>query len=88
MALFEKGVSGHSKQGCQMVYFHTKTPKYFRRQYLEKIDIFYDNYIHTLCGHLLDSVAIWYIMWPNGIFYPFWYIASREFWQPDFKDGH
>jgi hypothetical protein len=35
-----------------------------------------------LCGHLLYSVAVWYISSHLVIFLPCWYLASRKFWQP------
>jgi hypothetical protein len=27
-------------------------------------------------------VAIWNILWPFGIFPPFWYVEPRKIWQP------
>jgi hypothetical protein len=43
-------------------------------------------YVH---GHLVYFMAIWYSLWPFGIFYgylvyfsPFWYVVPRKIWQP------
>jgi hypothetical protein len=39
-------------------------------------------------GHLATFTAIWYILWPFGIFlviwsvFPIWYIVERKIWQP------
>jgi hypothetical protein len=48
---------------------------------MEDVGIFYD--------HLVYFTAIWYIMWPFGIFYgylekkfPFWNVEPRRIWQP------
>jgi hypothetical protein len=30
---------------------------------------------------LVDSTAIWYILWPFGLFFPFWSIEPRQIWQ-------
>jgi hypothetical protein len=27
-------------------------------------------------------MAIWYILWLFGLFFPFWYIVLRKIWQP------
>jgi hypothetical protein len=27
-------------------------------------------------------MAIWYILWPLGIFPPIWYLVPRKIWQP------
>jgi hypothetical protein len=27
-------------------------------------------------------VAIWYILWMFGTFFPFWYVVARKIWQP------
>jgi hypothetical protein len=32
--------------------------------------------------HLVYFVAIWYILWPFGILFPFWYVVLRQIWQP------
>jgi membrane protease YdiL (CAAX protease family) len=29
-------------------------------------------------------VAIWYILWLFGLFFPFWYVVPRKIWQPWF----
>jgi hypothetical protein len=29
-------------------------------------------------------MAIWYILWSFGIFFPFWYVVPRKIWQPCF----
>jgi hypothetical protein len=28
------------------------------------------------------GMAIWYILWLLGIFFPFWYVVQRKIWQP------
>jgi hypothetical protein len=33
-------------------------------------------------GHLVYFVAVWYILWLFGMFYPFWYVVPRKIWQP------
>jgi hypothetical protein len=34
---------------------------------------------------LLYYVALWYILWLFGIFFPFWTIVPRQIWQPCFR---
>jgi hypothetical protein len=29
-------------------------------------------------------MTIWYILWPFGTFFKFWYNAARKIWQPWF----
>jgi hypothetical protein len=60
-----------------MVYFQTKTPNFgliLEGLAMEDVSIFY--------GHLAYFTAIWYILWPFGIFFPFWYVVQRKIWQP------
>jgi hypothetical protein len=42
--------------------------------------------LHGRCcyiyGQLAYITAIWYILWPFGIFLPFWYVIKRKIWQP------
>jgi hypothetical protein len=45
-------------------------------------------------GHLVYFSAILYILWPFGmfcghigVFFPFWYVVSRNIWQPCFMAG-
>jgi ABC-type multidrug transport system permease subunit len=33
-------------------------------------------------GHLEYFTAIWYIFYSFGMFFLFWYVASRKIWQP------
>jgi hypothetical protein len=35
------------------------------------------KYIGVLYAHLVYFMAIWYILWPFGIFMVIWYILSR-----------
>jgi hypothetical protein len=30
-------------------------------------------------------MAIWYILWTFGIFFPFWYVVPINIWQPCFQ---
>jgi hypothetical protein len=38
------------------------------------------------CGlfyeHLVDFVAIWYVLWSFGKFFPFWNVVQKKIWQP------
>jgi hypothetical protein len=63
---------GFGKQGCQMVYFHTKTTN-FGRRWMELWEFFI-----TICGDLLYFMTIWYILGASVIFSPFLYIVSRK----------
>jgi hypothetical protein len=45
----------------------------FLRIVTEDVGIFY--------GHLVYFAAIWYILQPFGIFFPFWLVAPRKIWQ-------
>jgi hypothetical protein len=38
--------------------------------------------IGKLYGHLVNFVAIWYILWLFGTFFPFWYVVPTKIWQP------
>jgi hypothetical protein len=38
--------------------------------------------VGTLYGHLVYFTAIWYIIWPFGIFFMCWYFVPRKIWQP------
>jgi hypothetical protein len=31
---------------------------------------------------LVYFVAIWYVLWPLGVFFPFRYVLPRKIWQP------
>jgi hypothetical protein len=62
------------EQGCQMVYFQTKNPKFgyiLEDLAMEDVCAFY--------GRLVYFTAILYILWPFGIF---WYVVPRKIWQP------
>jgi hypothetical protein len=55
-----------------MVYFHTKNPDLgkFRRvlQWKMSVNYVYAHYIGLFYDYLVYFVAIWYILWPFGIF--------------------
>jgi hypothetical protein len=54
-----------------MAYYKTKNPffgKFLEGLSMEDVGIFYVNLVYF--------TAIWYILWPFGIFYEFWYIFS------------
>jgi hypothetical protein len=55
-----------------MVYFQTKNPILgkFWKVLQWKMLVFY--------GQMVYFMAIWYIMWSFGIFFPFWYIATEK----------
>jgi hypothetical protein len=38
---------------------------------MEDVEIFYDHFVYTLNCHLVYFMAIWYICWLFGIFFPF-----------------
>jgi hypothetical protein len=46
--------------------------------------------VDIVCGHLAYLtaiwyryfVSIWYILWLFGLMLPFWYVVSRNIWQP------
>jgi hypothetical protein len=38
--------------------------------------------VGILYGHLVHFTDILYIIWPFGIFPPFWYVVPRLIWQP------
>jgi hypothetical protein len=64
-------------QGCQMLYFETKNPNLGKiwRVLQWKMMVHFN-------GHLAYFTSIWYIFWPFGIFFPFWYVVPRKIWQP------
>jgi hypothetical protein len=42
-------------------------------------------FLGPLCpfnGQMVYCMAIWYILWSFGIFYPFWYDVPRKIWNP------
>jgi hypothetical protein len=48
--------------------------------------------VGIFCGHLVNFLNIWYILWPSGIFFghlvyvtPFWYVVPRKLWQPYYQ---
>jgi hypothetical protein len=49
---------------------------------LEDAGAFYGPLVYFTYGHLVYFVAIWYILLPFGIFFPFWYVVPRQIWQP------
>jgi hypothetical protein len=77
---------GRSQQGCQMVCFQTKNPKFgyiLDGHWMVNVGKFYD--------HLEHFMAIWYNLWPFVIacdhllyFSPFGMFGPRKIWQPWF----
>jgi hypothetical protein len=71
-----------SEQGCQIVYFKTKSPNsgvfWWALEWKMLVSIIY--------GHLVQYMAIWYNEWPLGvlcmksfgIFFPFWYVCLDQ----------
>jgi hypothetical protein len=62
-----------------MVYFQTKNPDLgkFWKVFQWKMLVF----LWPFClfyGHMVYVMAIWYILWSFGIFFPFWYICRTE----------
>jgi hypothetical protein len=72
LARFANKIIGGRKtqvQGCQMAYFQTNTPNWGKLWWvLQWKDVY------TFYGHLVYCTAIWYTLWPFGIFYVIWYI--------------
>jgi hypothetical protein len=75
MESFGLGSALSAIQGGQMVYFHTKNTN------LGKFMRVYEDVV-LLSGHLVYFIAIWYILWPFGIFHghlvyfmAIWYIS-------------
>jgi hypothetical protein len=33
-------------------------------------------------GYLVYFTAIWYILWPLGVFFPFWYVVPKKSGNP------
>jgi hypothetical protein len=73
-------------QGCQMAYFQTKMGRF--GQILEGLAM---EDVGTLYGHLVYFTAIWYSLWPFGIFcgyFVYFFLilifAPRKIWQPCF----
>jgi hypothetical protein len=62
------------RQGCQMVYFQTEKSQFYR--------VFQWKMFVILNVYLVDLTAIWYFLWPFGIFSQFWYVVQRKIWQP------
>jgi hypothetical protein len=74
------------KQGCQMTYFKPKISIWvnFGRSCNERC--WYISWpLGPIYGHLVYFVAIWYLVWLIGIFFPFWYVVQRKIWQPCLK---
>jgi hypothetical protein len=43
----------------------------------------YDNFLKAVFGKtVVCLLALWYILRPLGIFFPFWYVVRRKIWQP------
>jgi hypothetical protein len=57
-------------QGCQVAYFKTKNTNLFK---------FCKALQWMMLVYFMDS---WSILWPFGIFLPFWYVVPRKIWQP------
>jgi hypothetical protein len=70
-------------QGCQMVYFKTKSPVlvHFGRSLNGKVWYFLRPF-GILCSHLLYFMAVWYIFRAFTTLSAFWYFESRKIWQP------
>jgi hypothetical protein len=49
---------------------------------MEDVGIFHEHLVYVFDGHLVHYMTIWYILWPFGIFFPFWYVVPRKIWQP------
>jgi hypothetical protein len=52
---------------------------------MEDVAIFYVHLVNFY-GHLANFMAIWYMLHRLGTFLPFWYLVSRNIWQP-WMDG-
>jgi hypothetical protein len=70
-------------QGCQIAFFQTQKSKF--EKILEGLAIVDAGILH---GHMVYFMAIWFILWPFGIFYgylvysfPFWCSVPRKIWQ-------
>jgi hypothetical protein len=70
--------SSGGQQGCQMPDFQTKKSNLgkFWRVLQWKMLVYFMSILSTLrpwkifCGHLVYFVAIWYILWSFGVFFP------------------
>jgi hypothetical protein len=52
---------------------------------MEDVGTFYDHMVYFTAiplsifyVHLVHFVAIWYILWPFGIFFQFWYVVLKS----------
>jgi hypothetical protein len=61
-------------QGCQRVYFQTQNPSLGRLWTVLQYKIFILLAFCLIYGQK-------YILWPFGIFSPFWYVLPRKIWQ-------
>jgi hypothetical protein len=59
-------------QGCQMVYFQTKNSNLgkFWRVLQRKMLVYFMSMFGLFYGHWKYVTAIWYILWPFGLFFP------------------
>jgi hypothetical protein len=60
-----------------MAYFQTQIP-----QLGNTLEVLAMEDVGLFCGHLVYFTAIWSVLCPFGIFFPFWYDAPRKIWQP------
>jgi hypothetical protein len=42
---------------------------------MEDVGIFYGHLVYFTYGHLVNFMAIGYILWLFGIFFPFWSVV-------------
>jgi hypothetical protein len=49
---------------------------------MEDVNVLYGPLLYIFYGYLVYFVAIGYILWLFGIFFPFWNVAPRKIWQP------
>jgi hypothetical protein len=68
------------RKGWRMVYIKTKNPtldKFWWALQGKMLPYFMDTW--SFYNHLVYSLAIWYMLWQFGIFFPLWYVSPRKF---------
>jgi hypothetical protein len=70
--------------GCQMVSFPTKKSQFLNilgGLKMEHFAIVRSHSVHFVHSYLEYVMALWYIFWSFGIFFPVWYFVPRKIWQ-------
>jgi hypothetical protein len=66
---------------CQMVYFQTKNPalwKILEGLVMEGDGMFHGHWVYFTANWYIVCMAIWYILWPFGKFFPVWVCCTKK----------